>query len=47
MREIIALIDIIPYQYGDEYVKIAKGKYQLPLTIKQLTEKIKRTIKDK
>ena len=47
MKEILEMLQMAEWYDGDEFIQIAKGKYQLPSTVKQLKNKVIRTIKTK
>ena len=42
IRQVIQLLQIDDWLNAGEYTEIAKGKYQLPTTLKGATKKIKR-----
>ena len=41
LEGIVTMMQMLPKQYDTEIIKIAKGKYKLPTTLKQLIKKIK------
>ncbi len=41
LEGIVTMMKILPKQYDTETIKIAKGKYKLLTTIKQLFKKLK------
>lgn len=42
IRQVIQLLQMDDWLNSGEYIEIAKGKYQLPTTLKGATKKIKR-----
>ena len=42
LEKIIDLLNMNEWYDGDEYVQIAKGKYERPTTFKKLIKQIKR-----
>jgi len=42
IKEVIQLLKLDDWLNGGECIEIAKGKYQLPTTLKGATKKIKR-----
>jgi len=47
LEKIIDLLNMNEWYDGDEYVQIAKGKYALPKSLKDIKEKAIRIIKTK
>jgi hypothetical protein len=47
LEKIIAMLNVNPWYEGDQYVQVAKGKYALPKSIKDLSNIIVRSIKNK
>ena len=45
IRQIIELLQSNEWYDGDEYIQIAKGKYEYPSSIKIIKRKIKRYLK--
>jgi hypothetical protein len=41
IEEIITIMKVLPKQYNTSLIKIAKGKYKLPTTIKEVIKKFK------
>jgi hypothetical protein len=41
LEGIVTMMKMLPKQYDTETIKIAKGKYKLPTTLKQLIKKLK------
>jgi hypothetical protein len=41
LEGIVTMMKILPKQYDTATIKVAKGKYKLPTTIKQLFKKLK------
>lgn len=40
-QAIVTMLRIIPKKYKTDIVKVASGKYKLPLTVKQAIKKIR------
>lgn len=45
MKEILELLQLSEWYQGDEFIQIAKGKYEYPSTFKGWTNKIIRKYK--
>jgi hypothetical protein len=45
MREILEMLKIDNHFNQSEYIEIAKGKYEIPTTLKQAVNKSKRILK--
>lgn len=41
LEGIVTMMKMLPKQYDTPTIKIARGKYKLPTTLKQLIKKIK------
>lgn len=42
IKQVIQLLQMDDWLNSGEYTEIAKGKYKLPITLKEATKKIKR-----
>lgn len=45
LKGIIDMLNLNDWYSGDEYVQIAKGKYELPTSIKDIKDKALRVLK--
>jgi hypothetical protein len=41
IEEIVTIMKILPKQYDTPLIKVAKGKYKLPTTFKEIIKKFK------
>ena len=41
LEAIVTIMKVLPKQYDTATIKIARGKYKLPITLKQLFKKLR------